>query len=121
MPFGRRMFYGDIRRPFLFFEVNMDSDTISVAAGVLISLGASFIPGLKDRFQALEPTQQRLVMLLLMCIVGVGVFAVSCAGLVSVVSCTRDGAVLIVRAFVLAAVANQTTYSIVPQPAGGTH
>lgn len=90
------------------------SDLIASVAGVLLSLAASYIPGVSTRFAALQPDQRRFVMLLALLVASVGVFGASCAGLFDVVACSRDGGVTIARAFIWAMVANQSAYAITP-------
>lgn len=90
----------------------MTSDQLSAAAGILLSLAFSYLPGLRQWYAEQEPEHKALGMLAALVIVGVLEFAISCARLQPIVPCTQDGAWGLVRAFVAAAIANQTTYTL---------
>jgi hypothetical protein len=93
------------------------SEELSAAAGILLSLGFSYIPGLRRRFAALDPTGKRLVMLALLAACALGVFALGClgAGLLPALPCDQSGLWGLVRVFVAALVANQAAFSLSPQ------
>lgn len=90
----------------------MTSDGLSIAAGVLLSLALSYLPGVRGWFADQAPETRSLVTLGALLVVGLLAFGISCAGLQAVVECSQPGAWSMVRAFVAAAVANQTTYSL---------
>lgn len=92
----------------------MQQDIIASVAGVLISLVCSYVPGVKDIFAALDPTRKRLVVLIALAVASIGIFGASCAGLVSTVACTQEGASAILRAFVVAMVTSQGAYLLSP-------
>jgi hypothetical protein len=113
-------------RPGVEERIEMDdkllAEDICMAAGVLLSVGFSYVPGLNERFSALSPTQKRLVMLAMLTLVTGGVFALSCLDALIVlggVACDRTGAWGLIRALVLAAIANQSTYALSPRVNGG--
>jgi hypothetical protein len=91
-------------------------EEISAIAGILLSLGFSYLPGLKDRFSQLEPTSKRLVMLGLLALVALGVFGLSCLrpGWLPGVTCSGEGAWELARIFFIAVVANQAAYELSP-------
>lgn len=84
---------------------------LAALAGVVLSLVFSYIPGLKDWYDALTPTPKRGVMLLALLAVALGALAYQCRG---------DGACYglnfetVLRAFVMAAIANQATAALTP-------
>lgn len=88
---------------------------ISMAAGVLISLAFSYVPGLKDKFQALTPDYKRLAMLLALLIVSLGSLGVACLGRYDGLTCDNDGLWRVIEVFILAAIANQTAYQLTPK------
>jgi len=96
----------------------VSAEDICMAAGVLLSLGFSYVPGLHERFALLAPTHKRLMMLVLLALVSAGIFALSCldglAGLPQV-GCDQSGAWGLLRALVLAAIANQSAYALSPR------
>ncbi len=90
----------------------MTSDTLSAAAGILLSLAFSYLPGLRGWYANQAPEHRALVMLAALLLAGLLVFGLSCAGLQPIVPCSQSGAWSLVTAFVSAAIANQATYSL---------
>lgn len=95
----------------------MTADTIAAVAGVLLSLGMSYIPGLSTWYDALDTIRKRLVMAGLMLVVAVAVVALSCAQVYTWVTCDQAGVVGVVEAFLAALVANQAAYLLTHKPA----
>ena len=93
----------------------MTSELLAGAAGVLMSLIASYVPGVREWFAALEATRKRLVMLGALAAVAVLSTVLSCAGVLSVVECNQGGVVALVTNFLAALVANQSTYLVSPK------
>jgi hypothetical protein len=87
-------------------------------AGVVLSLAFSYLPGLKERFEKLDPNSKRLVMLGLLVAACVVVMLLACGnvwnglGLV----CTQAGVVELVELLIRAAIANQAAYLLSPKP-----
>ena len=92
----------------------MTQDQLAVLAGLLLSLGFSYIPGLKDWYGALSGVHKRLTMLVCIMLAGGGVYLAGCASLIVVLSCDRTGLLELVRVIALTLVANQSTYSLSP-------
>jgi hypothetical protein len=92
----------------------MTVEQLAAIAGVILSLAFSYIPGLSDKFSALEATTKRLIMAGLLLVVAVGAFALSCASVVVTVECTQAGALTLVNVYIAALVANQAAYMIAP-------
>lgn len=94
----------------------MTSDTLVLFAGAAISLLFSYIPGLNAWFDALQSEYKRLIMAGLMLLVAAGAYGLACAGLAGEagvnVTCDQAGIIGLVRAWVLAIVANQSAYKI---------
>lgn len=89
---------------------------ISVFAGVLISLLFSYIPGLSDKYNALDGTMKRVVMLVALAVVCIGFFVGGCAGLNTSFACTSLGAFDVLELFISALIANQATFLATPRP-----
>ena len=109
--------------------IPISAEFLTAASGVLLSLGFSYIPGLQRRFDTLDGVHKRLVMLGLLVLASMGVFALACLQWGNVedplqvlgiqgVTCTQAGALGLMRVFVLAVIANQTTFLISPRSAG---
>lgn len=97
----------------------MSAEFLSLAAGVLLSLVFSYVPGLNAKFKALQADYQRLIMLAALALASIGVFGVACLGWIDVgVSCDQEGALAVLQAFVLALIANQSAYAISPGSKG---
>lgn len=94
----------------------MTAEFISMVAGVLLSLAFSYIPGLSVKYAALEAIYKRLVMLGLLFLVALGSIGLACAGIGAEVginiTCDRAGVIGVLQAFFLAAMANQSAYSL---------
>lgn len=93
----------------------MNASELSALGGVALSLIFSYVPGLSSWFDAKEPTAKRLLMALLLLLLAAGVFGLSCAGVLTVASCDKPGALGLVSAYLAALVANQATYQISPR------
>lgn len=96
----------------------MSTDELAGTAGILISVAVSYVPGLADKYAALDGTQKRLVMLLALVAAAALVYALSCANVVAVITCSQRDLVGLIRTVVLAIVANQAAYLITPPRAG---
>lgn len=89
------------------------SDLILYAAGVLLSVLFTYFPGLKTWYEA-QSGKKALIMLGLSLLVAIVYFALACTVLAAklgiTISCSTDGALLLVIAFIKIAVTNQATY-----------
>jgi hypothetical protein len=98
----------------------MSPETLSSLTAILLSLAFSYIPGLSNRFDSLEGTRKRLVMLSCLLVIALGSVGLACSGvlasLVPSISCTQSGIIAVLQSCVLATVANQSTYAISPRP-----
>jgi len=96
----------------------MTAQTLSTIAGVVLSLVFSYVPGLNTWFAALGEETKRLTMLGLIVLVAAASFGLGCWGVLdTAVTCDQDGIIALVTAIIMAAVANQATYKLSPQPA----
>ena len=95
----------------------MTAELLSSIAGIVLSLLFSYVPQVKNWYDPQPPTTKRLVMLALLLAVAGGSYAGSCAGCWSGVTCDQAGALGLVRVFVAALIANQSTYLISPKNA----
>ena len=92
----------------------MDAVFLAATAGMVLSLGFEYIPGLHDRYNALADAKQKLVMLAVLGLTAGGIFAWACVGVFQQVSCDQPGALALLSYFVVAAIANQTTHRLSP-------
>lgn len=90
----------------------MDSTALAALAGILLSLGFSYIPGLNSWYGAQSEQIKRLVMLGLVVLGGVGAFALSCYGPYTFFECSEGGFWALVEAIGLAVATNQGTYGL---------
>ena len=93
----------------------MTAEQLGAIAGVVLSLAFSYIPGVREKFGALETVKKSLVMALMLLGVAAGAFALSCAAIVVSVECSQAGAVGLVNVYLAALVTNQATYMLSPQ------
>ena len=90
----------------------MSTELISALAGIVLSLGLEYIPGVEGWYGKFEPKQKRLVMLGSLFLVVGGTFGLSCAGLLVAFVCSWPGAWEAVIAFIAALVANQSVHLV---------
>ncbi len=94
--------------------VRGDAVLLAGAAGALLSVVFSYLPGLSTWYAALPSGTKRLVMLLALLVVSAALFVLSCSGIESPLSvvCSKAGAVQLALTFAFAAYANQTAYPL---------
>lgn len=85
---------------------------LSAIAGMLLSLGLEYIPGIAPRYAALDSVQKRLTMLVLLVLTAGALFGLGCAELVVYVACTTKGAFELVGMIAVAIGVNQGTHSL---------
>lgn len=93
----------------------MTYQLLSTVAGIVLSLLFSYVPGLKDKFNALAPDQKRGVMLILLLATAAGFLGVSCLGRYGGLTCDADGSWKALEVFILAAIANQAAFALTPR------
>lgn len=93
----------------------MTVELLSAIAGVILSLLFSYVPGLHTWYDKLTADTKRLVMLAVLAFTAGAIYGFSCAGIYNLVPCTRDGLIALVEIFVMALIANQSTYLITPR------
>jgi hypothetical protein len=97
------------------------AEELGAVAGVVLSLMFSYVPGVREKWDALEGTVKRLVMAGLLALTALVIYGLACsgiaelAGLVGGITCDASGVVALVRVFVTALVVNQATYQISPK------
>ncbi|HQW35963.1 MAG TPA: hypothetical protein PKY60_11020 [Thermoflexales bacterium] len=90
----------------------IDSNLFASIVAIIISLMCSYVPGLSDKWNALEGVTKRAVMAGLMMLVAVVSVVLSCAHILDVVVCNKEGVIAVLSAFIAALVANQGAYQI---------
>lgn len=91
----------------------MNTINLLLVASGLLSLAFSYIPGLEGWYAGLDPTRKRLVMAGALLLSTIGIYAYGCAGrLTTDFTCDANAAWDLATGFVLAIMANQTTYSL---------
>lgn len=88
---------------------------LSAGAGVIISLALSYIPGLRTHWAALEPDYKRLIFLGAMVVYTLGLYGLSCTGLIDAIQCDQNGILAVSINLLSAVVASQSVYSLSPQ------
>lgn len=97
----------------------MSATTLSLIAGTMLSLVFSYLPGMRELFDNLEPTEKRLVMLGFLVITAITVQSLACLGWgvewgISL-TCDRAGLAGLLEQLVIAIIANQSVYAISPR------
>ena len=97
----------------------MSANTLSLIAGAALSLAFSYIPGLRDDFDSLDPTEKRLVMFGLLLVTAVAVQVLACLGWGAewglYLACDQAGLAGLLQQLVIAIIANQGVYAISPR------
>ena len=94
----------------------MNAEFLAYIAGIALSLGFSYIPGMNTWYDALDAIAKRLVMAALLLLTAAGVYGLSCWGVISgYVECTQAGLVATIGFFIDALIANQAAYLISPK------
>jgi len=88
----------------------MTIEQLTAFAGVAVSLGLAYVPGLSGWYDLLSRQQKGLVALGVGLVIVAGAFGLSCAALRADFICDQKGAWEAVQLFFVYAVANQTTY-----------
>ncbi len=98
-------------------QFTLSPETLSMIAGVCLTLMFSYIPGLAVWFQAQDATKKSLVMLALLVAVSAGAFGLACVGWIQGLACTPVELQRLVWCLLLAVIANQAVYKLSPQVA----
>jgi exosortase/archaeosortase len=97
----------------------MSAEVLSVIAGVILTLGFSYIPGLRTWYAEKSDESKQLIMLVLLLIAAGASFGLACLGWGAAfgiaLACTVDGALGLFYQVVLAIIANQAVYGLSPQ------
>lgn len=90
----------------------MSAELLAGIVGVALSLAFAYIPGLKDKFNALSGDYKRLVMGLLLAVSALLIGGGQCGGIIDVgVACNSAGWQAIGSALLVALIANQSAYT----------
>jgi len=93
----------------------MTGEQLSAIAGVLLSLIFSYIPRLRQKFNALDGDRKRQVMAASLVVIATAIFVLSCLSVVDAVSCDRKGVFGLIGNIIAALVANQAAYMVTPK------
>jgi hypothetical protein len=88
---------------------------ILAGVGMFTSLGFSYIPALSKWFYSLDSKYRGLAMVGFSLASSAIIFGISCTGLFSWIACSKDGAVELLKAFLVILVGNQLTYLVSPE------
>lgn len=99
----------------------MTAETLSLVAGVVLSLLFSYVPKLNTWYAALDGVNKRLIMLAVLLVTSVVIYGQACIGWLGMwdvnVTCDTAGIQELIKAFILAMIANQSAYAVTPLPA----
>lgn len=101
----------------------MTMEALSAAAGVMLSLGMAYLPGVSEWYTALDGVRKRLVMLALLTAAALGAYGLACSGWTLPdgwtnpsgwlsLSCDQPGLLALVEAWLAALVTNQSAYLV---------
>jgi hypothetical protein len=99
----------------------MDSQSLALVAGTILTLAFSYVPKLNTKFAALDSEVKRLIMAGLLFAVSLAVFGIACLGYGSQIGvdvvCDTGGAIEFGKILVIAIIANQSIYTVSPKTA----
>ena len=95
----------------------MTAETLSLAAGAVLSLACSYLPYLADWYSKITGRGKRQLMALALALTAGAVYGLGCTGWSGLgglltVTCDQAGVATLVRAFIAALVANQAAFLI---------
>jgi hypothetical protein len=96
----------------------MTAELLVSIAAILISLAGSYLPGFAPWYGGLVGDMKRLVMLGLLVLIVVVTFSLNCFGFGAdigiVVACSQAGAIMLLKLFITAIIANQAAFAMTP-------
>ena len=93
----------------------MKPEILAAIAGIFLSVLFSYVPGFATKYNPLDGTKKRLVMLGLLVLAAGATFGLSCANIVKGVTCDQPGAIQLASAFIFAMIANQGANALSPE------
>jgi putative flippase GtrA len=99
----------------------MTIEQLSNIAGIVLSLLLAYVPAVSDWYSGKDSKQKAGIMAGLLAVAAVGVFGLSCLGWVADlgVACTQVSAFGLVKVFIAALIANQSTFLVAVRPFKG--
>jgi hypothetical protein len=96
----------------------MSTEELTAGAGIILSLVFSYVPQAKAWFDKQNSEMKRILMLAIVAMFATLVYSLACANLAAdfglSVTCDKASLIGLLRAVGIAAIANQTTYSLSP-------
>lgn len=89
-------------------------ELIAAVAGIAITLALAYVPGLKQRWEKLDGVRKRAWLGVLYVAAGVGLYVPSCFGGPQVLACDTSSIWNVVFAVILALIAGQGMYQVLP-------
>ena len=91
----------------------MTAEILAGVVGVVLSLGASYIPGFKDWWDARGEQKERTYMGLALILTAIAIYGVSCGGWYDVgVTCDQAGVIGLGKILLASLIANQSIFTI---------
>lgn len=99
----------------------MEANVLVIVAGIVLSALFTWVPKLREWYDALDNNYQKLIMFLALAVAVGIVYGASCAsftipGVVINTACNQEGLKGLLELLVAAVVANQTTFLLLPKP-----
>lgn len=98
-----------------YLEANLTAESLTMFAGVILSLAFSYIPKLNSWFDGLQAEYKRLIMAGLTLAVAAAAYGLACYGIETGVTCDQTGVIGLLKAWLLTVIANQAAYALTPR------
>jgi hypothetical protein len=90
----------------------MNETQLAAAAGILLSLAFSYVPGLRGWYDAKDAQTKALIMAGALLVISAGALGLSCTNWGTYFECSEVGLQAAIQVFVAALIANQAVYGL---------
>lgn len=93
-------------------------EILSMAAGIIVSVVLSYIPGLRPKWALLDPDYKRLILLIILALLSLGIVLLSCYGVIPFIVCDKGGLIKFLTIFGASVISSQAAYMVSPGLSG---
>jgi len=97
-------------------STELTPEMLAAAVGIVLTVAGMYVPKFNEWFASLDPTVQRLGMGLATIALAAGAVVLSCQAVIVFVTCTQVSIVSVAWSVLLALIANQGIWQVLPRP-----